>query len=81
MDVSYGSVQMILKYKLGYSGVCAKWVPRLLTKEMKNESMRVCKICWDKLTEDENRFNNVVTNGQVVHVLLLFSHKPVVNYG
>ncbi len=45
LDVSYDSVQTTVTKKLGYSRICVKWVPKLLTVEHKNERVRVAKVC------------------------------------
>ncbi len=51
---------MLIK-ELGFSCVCARWVPRLLMRETKDERVRVCKIWCDKLAEEEIWFDNVIT--------------------
>ena len=44
LQIAIGSVHTIL-YEVRFSRVCAKWVPKLLTKEQKEEREMVAKLC------------------------------------
>ncbi len=47
LQILYGSTQSIVKKKLGYSRVCAKWFPKILTLEQKAERVRIAQL-WEK---------------------------------
>ncbi len=61
LQVSLATTHRIAKEELGFSRICARWIPRLLTDEMKAERVRVCQL-WidacsaapDWLTADES---------------------------
>lgn len=41
LQISLGTAHTILSKDLGYSRICARWIPRLLTDEMKAERVRI----------------------------------------
>ena len=41
--ISYGSAQTIVTQHLGMNKVCARWVPKLLTAEMKKNRASICR--------------------------------------
>ena len=41
--ISEGSLQTILKKRLGLRKVCARWVPHLLTEEQKTQSLKFAR--------------------------------------
>ena len=55
LGISFGSVGTILHEHLGMNKVCARWVPRMLTPEMKNqriqcsaENLQLMNLDWEK---------------------------------
>ena len=76
MKVSYGTMQKILRDELGYSRICARWVPRLLTNEMKGERVRVCTLWRDALAADPTWFDNVVTMDEA----WMYCYDPAMKY-
>ena len=50
LDVSIGSAHSIVA-SLGYSKVCARWVPRQLTKDHKTERVCCCTHFWNTTME------------------------------
>ena len=55
LGISFGSVGTILHEHLGMNKVCARWVPRMLTPEMKNqriqcseENIQLMNLDWEK---------------------------------
>ena len=43
IGISTGSVFTILKSKLNFKKICARWIPHILTKEQKNERLQKCQ--------------------------------------
>ncbi len=61
LNILERSVHTISSTKLNLSHVCAKWVPWLLTNEMKAELLCICKYWRDHLVEDKTWFNDAIT--------------------
>lgn len=60
-SLSLGSVWTVLHEHLNLSKVSARWVPRLLTAEMKAERARCCKLLLDLERKNDNFFDRLVT--------------------
>ncbi len=61
LDISVGSAHTILKDKLNMSRVCARWIPRLLTPEQKQNRVDVC-LEWKRFVEeDRDWWKSVIT--------------------
>ncbi len=75
LDVLYRSAQTMLTKELCFSSVCARWVHHLLTLEMKDARVCMCKIWRDKLAEDETWFDNVI----ILDKEWMYCHKLAMN--
>jgi len=64
LDISVGSAHHLVTKILGYSKLCAKWVPKLLTDEQKAERVRISHYWEKKLLEDPEWFDNVITTDE-----------------
>jgi len=64
MEVGYGTCQWVLTEELGMHRVAAKFVPRILTAEQKQQRVNVCtELC--QLTSDEEMFlSRVITDDE-----------------
>ena len=58
LRISYGSVESIYHEDLAMSKVCARWVPKILTPEMKRnrvrsteENLELMNLCWKKFQQ------------------------------
>lgn len=64
LQVSYGSAQAML-VDMGYRKVCAKWVPKQLTPDLKNRRVEVCTELLEAYdTEGDGLFTNLVTGDE-----------------
>jgi len=65
LGISTGSVETILHTKLGMSKVSSRWVPRMLTAEMKATRVDTCRelLDWHR-SDPENFFSRVVTGDE-----------------
>jgi len=64
VGICKSSCHMILTEKLKMHHVAAKFVPRLLTKEQKQNSVSVSQDLLDRLNTDENFLKNVITGDE-----------------
>ena len=55
IGISTGSVFTILKSKLNFKKICARWIPHILTKEQKNERLQKCQ----KLLKMYNKMGHI----------------------
>ena len=63
LQVSHGSAHNLVK-SLGFSKVCARWVPRQLTAEHKTERRRCCTELLALSRRDENFFERIITGDE-----------------
>lgn len=62
IEVSQGSVHNIIR-DLGYSKVCARWVPRQLTDELKHSRLDVCRQMLQRYRNEGEQFMNSIVTG------------------
>ncbi|KAF6198043.1 hypothetical protein GE061_007789 [Apolygus lucorum] len=62
LGISFGSVQSIIKTDLGFTKIAARWVPRLLSDEQKNERVRISQLLLQRFQEEGTDFlHKIVT--------------------
>ena len=59
--MSVGSIETILHDDLHMSKVSARWVPRLLTPNQKEQKADSCKVLIDLESKDTRFFDRIVT--------------------
>ena len=64
VGVSYGSVQAILTSELNMRRIAAKFVPRLLTQEQKENRVEVCKELRQSASEDPSLMSRIITGDE-----------------
>ena len=62
IDVGHGVVNNII-CDLGYSKVCARWVPRQLTDELKHSRLDVCRQMLQRVQNEGEQFMNRIVTG------------------
>src|SRR6476661_1813694 len=62
IGVSQGTVHNII-CDLGYSKVCARWVPRQLTDELKLNRLNVCEQMLERYKNEGEQFMNSIVTG------------------
>ncbi len=55
-DISTGTAHLIVTEKLNMRRVCARWIPRLITQEQKNERVNISTRCLQKYQHQGQRF-------------------------
>src|ERR1700761_2617270 len=65
LGICIGTVETILHTKLGMSKVSSRWVPRMLTPEIKQTRVDACRelLDWYK-SDSENFFSRIVTGDE-----------------
>lgn len=64
VGISVGTAQAIVA-ELGYSKVCARWVPRQLTEELKLKRLNVCTELLKRYASEGDAFmNNIITGDE-----------------
>ena len=63
LGISYGSVETILHKHLVMSKVCARWVPKMLTPEMKQNRIRCAEENLQQMNQDWERFKQRFVTG------------------
>jgi histone-lysine N-methyltransferase SETMAR len=62
LQISYVSVQSIIKNELQYRKITARWVPRLLSDEQKNACVQICETLLAHYRNENDAFlNRIVT--------------------
>ncbi|UYV60224.1 hypothetical protein LAZ67_1000475 [Cordylochernes scorpioides] len=65
LNLSYGSVQKFISKHLKYRKICTRWMPRLLTKEMKEKRLNACKELLERYEiEDKGFLDRIVTGDE-----------------
>jgi transposase len=64
LNISFGSVQHILTNVLSMKRVAAKFVPRILTPEQKEQLLSISLELRDRVTSDPNFFQNLITGDE-----------------
>ena len=62
LGIGHSTVQTII-CELGYSKVCARWVPRQLTDELKLKRLNVCANLLQRYASEGNAFMNRIVTG------------------
>lgn len=62
-DVSKTSIDKILVHHLGYSKVCARWVPRQLTADHKRQRIEAAREFLQAYETDDEEFLDSIVNG------------------
>ena len=63
-NISVGSCYEILTEKLRMHRVAAKFVPRLITDDLKAHRVQVCQELLDRAEEDENFLSRIITGDE-----------------
>lgn len=63
LDISSGTVETILHMKLGMTKVSCRWVPKMLTPEMKHTRVTICKELLDWYESDPDMFVTRIITG------------------
>lgn len=63
LGISIGSVHSILHEKLGLSKVCARWVPRFLTNDQKQNRTQLSLALFHRFTADPDDFKFRIVTG------------------
>ena len=71
--ISYGTVSRILHEHLSMSKVCCRWVPRLLTREMKGKRIAMSRELLDLYDADPDEFKFRIVTGDETWV---YYHDP-----
>lgn len=56
LHISTGSVQRIIKHKLGMSKLSAKWVLKILTADQKRERVTICTDLLKRCNKNPDKF-------------------------
>ena len=64
VNVSYGTVQIILTFDLNMHRVAAKFVPRLLTPEQKEHRAAICQELRQRALDDPSFMSRVITGDE-----------------
>ena len=68
-SISYGSAHEVLTDKLRMSGVCARWVPRLLTTEQMGVQVEICSEFLERVRADESEFTDGIVTCNETHAM------------
>ena len=64
-EISHGSAYDINHNRLGFRKVCARWVPKELTKEQKNNRVAICRRLLDRYAKEcEALLTRIVTGDE-----------------
>lgn len=64
VGISYGSCQEILTKELGMSRIAAKFVPRLLTDEQKQNRKTIAQELFERTESDQDFLKNIITGDE-----------------
>ena len=64
VEVGYGTCQRVLKEELGIHRVAAKFVPRILTADQKQQHVNVCTELRQLTSDDETFLSRVITGDE-----------------
>jgi len=64
VNVSYGTVQTILTRDMNMHRIAAKFVPRLLTPEQKENHVRICEELHQRALDDPSFMSRVITGDE-----------------
>jgi len=62
-EISHGSAYDIIHNWLGFRKVCAKWVPKELTEEQKNNLVAICQRLLDRYASEGEAFLTRIVTG------------------
>jgi len=62
LGISKERVQHILS-ELEYRKICARWVPRMLTEEMKQNVVDICRQLFPRYDSEKENFLNILVIG------------------
>jgi len=63
VGISAGSVEEILHQILGYNKISARWVPRMLSRDHKQNRVNSCRLMLDLYNEDPDGFERRIITG------------------
>ena len=63
MNIKYGSAQVIVHDDLGYHKVCARWVPKQLTPQRKDQRVDIATQFLKRYDEDHSILELIVKRG------------------
>jgi hypothetical protein len=76
LQISHGSAHDIIHNRLGFHKVCARWVPKQLTEEHKNNRVVICRLLDRYSNESEAYFKRIVAGDETwVHHFALESKR------
>ena len=55
-EISHGSAYDIIHNRLGFRKVCARWVPKQLTEEHRNNRVAICQCLLDRYANEGEAF-------------------------
>ena len=55
-EISHGSAYDIIRNRLDFHKVCARWVPKQLTEEQKNNRVAICQCLLDRYANEGEAF-------------------------
>jgi len=55
-EISHGSAYDIIHNRLGFCKVCARWVPKQLTEEHRNNRVAICQHLLDRYANEGEAF-------------------------
>jgi len=64
VEVGYGTCQQVLTEELGMHRVAAKFVPRILTADQKQQRVNVCSELRQLASDDETFLSRVITGDE-----------------
>ena len=62
-EISHGSTYAIIHKRLGFRKVCARWVPKELTEEQKNNRVAICQRLLDRYANEGEAFLTRIVTG------------------
>ena len=67
-EISHGSAYDIIHNRLGFRKVCARWVPKELTEEQKNNRVAICQCLLDRYANKGEAFLTRIVTGDETRV-------------
>jgi len=67
-EINHGSAYDIIHNRLGFRKVCARWVPKQLTEEQKNNRVAICQRLLDCYANEGGAFLTQIVTGDEMWV-------------
>ena len=64
LNLNRESVQMILLHDLGMENMCAKIVPKILSKDQKQNQVKFCEDMLEKIKDDLDILRQIITGDE-----------------